>query len=273
MMQASSREALALVRERLDEITAQADVAELRQLGSELSAVVGVLARERVLVRHLADPAAGERTRSGLAAGVFGGKVGATTVDVLREVATQRWSSPKDLVGAVELLGRQAVLTAAEREDTLDETEDELFRFGRVLGSENSLRALLSDLAAPAERRLALLHSVLDGKIGRDTMDLLEQAVRAPRGQSLDVVAGQLAEQAAQRRRRVVAQVTAAAPLTAEQEERLAQALSQIYSRTMSIQVEIDPDVLGGLVVRVGDEVIDGSVASKLADAGHGLPS
>ncbi|HVW43417.1 MAG TPA: F0F1 ATP synthase subunit delta [Amycolatopsis sp.] len=272
-MHASSREALALVRERLDEMTAQAGVGELRQLGSELSAIVGVLAGERVLLRHLADPAADERTRSGLAGGVFDGKVGATAVDVLREVTRQRWSSSRDLINALELLGRQAVLTAAERENTLDETEDELFRFGRVLGSENSLRALLSDTTAPAQRRLDLLHSVLDGKVGRDTMDLLEQAVRTPRGQSLDVVVAQLADQAAQRRQRLVAQVTAAAPLTAEQEERLARTLSEIYSRTMSIQVEVDPEVLGGLVVRVGDEVIDGSVASRLANAGRGLPS
>ncbi|TNC22094.1 F0F1 ATP synthase subunit delta [Amycolatopsis alkalitolerans] len=273
MMQASSRESLAIVRERLDELTADVSVEALRQLGSELSAVVELLARERVLLRHLADPSAGEQARAGLVGRVFDGKVGATAVRVLREVAGQRWSRPRDLVDAVELLGRQAVLTATERENTLDETEDELFRFGRVLGSENALRSLLSDATVPAERRLTLLHGVLDRKVGRDTMDLLEQAVRAPRGQTLDVLITQLADLAAQRRQRTVAFVTASAPLTSAQEERLAQVLSRIYARTISVQVDVDPEVLGGLVVRVGDEVIDGSVASRLAYASRGLPS
>jgi F-type H+-transporting ATPase subunit delta len=273
MMQASSRESLAAVRERLDDLTAELSTEQLRQLGGELSAVVGVLVRERVLLRHLADPAVDAESRGRLAAGLFEGKVGATATQVLREVSAQRWSAARDLVSGIELLARQAVLTAAERENTLDETEDELFRFGRVLGSENTLRALLSDGTVPAERRLTLLHSVLDGRVGVDTLDLIEQAVRTPRGRSLDVVVAQLAELAAERRQRTVAQVTAAAPLTEEQEDRLARVLSEIYSRTISVQVSVDPDVLGGLVVRVGDEVIDGSVASKLAQASRGLPS
>jgi F-type H+-transporting ATPase subunit delta len=273
MMQASSRESLATVRRALDDRTADASTEQLRQLGEDLSAVVGVLMRQRVLLRHLADPAADEATRSALAGGLFDNKVSALAVEVLRDVVAQRWSRPNDLLDAVELLARQAVLAAAERENTLDETEDELFRFGRVLGSENDLRTLLADRSVPADRRLGLLHSVLDGKVGPDTMALLEQVVRAPRGRSLDVAVGQLAEQAAERRQRTVAQVTAAAPLTQEQEDRLAQVLSQIYGRTMSVQLDIDPDVLGGLVVRVGDEVIDGSIASRLAHARRGLPS
>ncbi|GLY65251.1 F0F1 ATP synthase subunit delta [Amycolatopsis taiwanensis] len=272
-MHATSRESLATARERLEALTADVDTAGLRRLGGELSAVIGVLARERTLLRHLADPATTESVRGDLATGVFAGKISDLAVSVLREVAVLRWSRAADLADTVELLGRQAVLVAAERENTLDETEDELFRFGRVLESENRLRTLLSDAQAPAQRRLELLHSVLDGKVGQDTLDLLEQAVRVPRGRSLDVVVGQLAELAAARRERTVAHVTAAAPLTAEQEDRLAGVLSQIYRRTISVQIEVDPEVLGGLVVRVGDEVIDGSIASRLAQAARGLPA
>jgi F-type H+-transporting ATPase subunit delta len=97
--------------------------------------------------------------------------------------------------------------------------------------------------------------------------------VRTARGRSLDQLVEQLAELAAARRERSVAQVTAAAPLSAQQEERLAQVLTRIYGRTISVQVDVDPELVGGLVVRVGDEVIDGSVASKLAKAGQGLPA
>jgi F-type H+-transporting ATPase subunit delta len=272
-MQASSRESLANVRERLEQLTADASANGLRKLGDELTAVVGVLAAERVLLRHLADAAAGESFRSGLAGGVFEGRIGSLTLRVVRETVTQRWSRPGDLVDAFELLAREAVLAAAEREGRLDETEDELFRFGRVLGSEHELRALLADTTTPADRRLELLRSVLASKAGRETMDLLAQVVRMPRGRSLDVTVGQLAELAAARRQHTVAVVTAAAPLSEAQEERLTQVLSQIYRRTMSVQVEIDPQVLGGLVVRVGDEVIDGSIANRLARASSGLPA
>lgn len=272
-MHATSRESLNTARQRLEELTSDVDTGELRQLGGELSAILDVLLRERALLRHLADPATAESARGGLATGVFGGKVSDLAASALREVAVLRWSTWRDLADAVELLARQAVLIAAERESTLDETEDELFRFGRVLGTENELRSLLSDGQAPADRRLGLLHRVLDGKAGRDSLDLLEQVVRVPRGRSLDVVVGHLAELAAARRQRTVAQVTAAAPLTAEQEERLAGVLSRIYGRTISVQVDVDPEILGGLLVRVGDEVIDGSVANRLAMAARGLPA
>src|SRR5437879_7784725 len=123
MMQASSRESLATVRRALDDRTADASTEQLRQLGEDLSAVVGVLMRQRVLLRHLADPAADEATRSALAGGLFDNKVSALAVEVLRDVVAQRWSRPNDLLDAVELLARQAVLAAAERENTLDETE------------------------------------------------------------------------------------------------------------------------------------------------------
>lgn len=272
-MHATSRESLATARERLETLTAEVDTAGLRRLGDELTAVLGVLVKERSLLRHLADPAAPEQVRGGIATAVFSGKISELAVSVVRELAVLRWSTVGDLADTVELLARQAVLTAAERENTLDETEDELFRFGRVLESENQLRALLSDQQAPVGRRLELLHSVLDAKVGRDTLDLLEQVVRVPRGRSLDATVGQLAELAAARRQQTVAQVTAAAPLTPEQEARLARVLSEIYRRTISVQIEVDPEVLGGLVVRVGDEVIDGSVASRLAQAARGLPA
>lgn len=272
-MHATSRESLNTARKRLEELTSDVDTGGLRQLGGELSSILEVLLRERVLLRHLADPATAESARGGLATGVFEGKVSDLASSAVREVAVLRWSTWRDLADAVELLARQAVLIAAERENTLDETEDELFRFGRMLGSENELRALLSDGQTAADRRLGLLHSVLDGKAGRDTLDLLDQVVRVPRGRSLDVEVMHLAELAAARRERTVAQVTAAAPLTPEQEQRLAAVLSRVYGRTISVQVDVDPEVLGGLVVRVGDEVIDGSVANRLATAARGLPA
>jgi F-type H+-transporting ATPase subunit delta len=273
MMQATSRESLKALRERFDAKADPADVEALRKLGDELAAVVSVLDTHREIGKHLADAAAAESARTGLADRLFGGKVGEVTQQLVRDAAGLRWSRAGDLSDAVELLARQALLAAAEKENTLDETEDELFRFGRLLGSENRLRELLSDRTAPIEQRLELLHGLVDGKAGRSTVDLLDQAVRTTRGRSLDTLVEQLAELAAARRERSVAQVSAAAPRSPAQEERLTQVLSRIYGRAISLQVVVDPELLGGLVVRVGDEVIDGSIASKLAKAGQGLPA
>lgn len=271
-MQATSRESLGALRERFDEQAAGLESGALRSLSDELSAVVGLLSGQRLLRRHLADSSASESGRSELARSVLGDKISGQTLHAVTEAVTRRWSRPSDLLGGLELLGRQAMLMVAEQAGTSDEVEDELFRFGRVLESEPRLSELLGDQATSGERRVELLNSLLSGKVNDVTLRLVEQAVRVPRARSIDVVVGELAEVAASRRDRSVAVVTAAEPLSPEQEQRLVRVLSRIYQREVSIQVEIDPDVLGGLVVRLGDEVVDGSVAMRLAKASTDLP-
>jgi F-type H+-transporting ATPase subunit delta len=118
---------------------------------------------------------------------------------------------------------------------------------------------------------LGLLDRLVGDRVGPTTRRLLEQAVRSPRGRTLDRAIGELGDLAAARRQRYVASVTAAAPLTEQQEGRLADILARIYGRPVSIQVAVDPAVLGGLVVRVNDEVIDGSVLSRLTQVRHRL--
>jgi F-type H+-transporting ATPase subunit delta len=264
-MQAASREALAGARERLDQRTEGAD--DVRRLAGELFDVAAVLVRERALRRLLADPATAESERVRLADAVFGGKISDAALETLSGLVSARWSRPGDLVEAIEDLARRALLAVAERDESLENVEDELFRFARILDSSTGLRELLADESAPEQGRLELLGRLVDGKVSAVTLELLRQAVRLPRGRSLDVLVNQLAELAAARRERSVARVTAAAPLTAEQEQRLTDTLSRVYARPVSVQVELDPGQLGGLVIRVGDEVIDGSIAARLAQA------
>ena len=266
-MQFASRESLAIARERFEALIADASTAALRSLADELFAVAGVIARERTLRRYLADPATSERRRRALADTVFGGKVSDATLDTAQNLVSSRWSRGVDLVDAVETLARQAVLAIAERDDAIEDVEDELFRFARTLAAEPQLRDLLADEAQPVDGRLELLDTLVSSKVQPVTLQLLRQVVRLPRGRSLDSLVARLAELAADRRGRSVATVTAAAPLSAEQERRLTEDLSRIYGRSIDVQVELDPDLLGGLVIRVGDEVIDGSVAARLAEA------
>ena len=261
---AASRETLASVSEQLDRIVERGGEQDLAELADELGSVVRLLDRETGLRRALADPATEPDRRQTLLDSVLGSRLGPRTLEVLHPVVRGRWSQPRDLSDGLDQLARQASLGVAERSGTLDEVEDELFRFGRILEAQPRLRLLLEDRAADADRRTELLDRLVGRRVNPTTRQLLDQAVRAPRGRTLEVAVGELVELAAARRERYVAYVTAPAPLTAEQERRLTTTLARIYGREISLRVAVDPELLGGLVIRVNDEVIDGSVASRL---------
>jgi F-type H+-transporting ATPase subunit delta len=273
VLQAASREAMASARSRLDAYVDTASGADLQRLGDELFAVMRLLVEQRSLRRLLADSSSPESARTGLAERLLGQQVAVPTFDVAKGLVGSRWSRPTDLVAAFEALARQAWLAVAEKDGTLDDVEDELFRFGRTLDREPELTALLADATTPADGRVALLDQLVGSKVSPVSAALLRQTVRSPRDKHIDVVCEELAELAAARRERSVARVAAPVALTAEQEQKLTDTLSRLYGRAISLQVELDPTLLGGLVVRVGGEVIDGSVASKLAAARRALPS
>jgi F-type H+-transporting ATPase subunit delta len=266
-MQPASRAALAAARERLESRIGGAGVQDRDRLGEDLGAVAAVLNEQPVIRRHLADSTAPEQIRRKMLDALFGGKVSRISLRTLGDVVASRWSRPLDLVEGVEELGWQALLALAERNKSLDDVEDELFRLGRILVAQPRLATLLGDETAPVARRLELLDTVLANRTRPVTRRLLEQAVRAPRGRPLDEIVEGLVDRAAARRERSVAHVTAAGPLSQQQEQRLLDVLNQIYRRPISLKVDLDPELLGGLVVRVGDEVIDGSVAARLGQA------
>ncbi len=270
-MNAASRDTLAGARARLDRYVDGARPADLETLSGELFAVAALLGREPVLRRHLSDPSTSPEARTGLVDRVLSGKVGSATQDALHWLIAGRWSRPADLIDGVEALARQAALAVAEKEQSLDEVEDELFRFSRILDAQPRLVVLLADPSAPPERRTGLLDAVLAGKVRPVTASLLRELVGHLRGRSLERAVEELSELAAARRGRYIAYVRAAAPLTAEQEQGLTRTLARIYGRQVALQVEIDPEVLGGLTVRVGSDVIDGSLAGRLAEVRHRL--
>jgi F-type H+-transporting ATPase subunit delta len=203
------------------------------------------------------------------------GKVGDPALDVLKTAVSQRWSATADLVDAVEHVSRQALLEVAERDDQVDDVEDQLFRFSRILDAQPRLGTLLSDHTVPAEGRVGLLRKVLESGgrgVNPIAAALLSQAVELLRGQSAEEAALFLAEVAVARRGEVVAQARAAAELSDAQRTRLTEVLSRIYGHPVKVQLEIDAAVLGGLSIAVGDEVIDGTLSSRLAAAEAQLP-
>jgi F-type H+-transporting ATPase subunit delta len=273
LLQATSRESLAAAGARLDAIVDSASAADLASLGDDLFAVTRLVGSQLSLRRHLADPAVSQDARTGLIRQLLGSQVGEQALELVTGLVASRWSRTIDLVEALELIARRATLGVAEKNGTLDDVEDELFRFGRILDREPELMGLLADENQPADRRAALLDTVLGDRVSATGATLLRQTVRTPRGRHLDLAAEELAELAAARRDRYVARVRTAVALTDEQERKLTDTLTRIYNRPMSLQVELDEDLLGGLVVEVGGEVIDGSVAGRLAAARRHLPS
>ncbi|MGH3900418.1 MAG: F0F1 ATP synthase subunit delta [Pseudonocardiaceae bacterium] len=266
-MQPASRAALATAREQLENRISGAGVQDRSRVGDDLGAVAAVLGEQPAIRRHLADSAAPQQIRRKMVQALFGEKVSRITLRTLGDVVASRWSRPLDLVDGIEELATQALLILAERDKSLDDVEDELFRFGRILAAQPRLATLLGDEGAPAARRLELLSTVLADRTRPVTRRLLEQAVRAPRRRPLGEIVDVLVDRAAGRRQRSVAHVSAAGPLSQQQEQRLIDVLNRIYRRPISLKVDLDPELLGGLVIRVGDEVIDGSVAARLDKA------
>ena len=276
-LRAASRESLAAVVDKFDQVTASMGIDELGTVADDLAAVAKLLTRETTLAKHLAKPA--DDTHEGspqvrLARSLFQGKISGPAYEIVETAIAQRWSADHDLIGSIEHVARLALLARADRYRDAEVVEDELFRFGRILDGQPQLSSLLSDYTVPAEQRVALLDKVLDraGSVNSVTRALLTQTVELLRGERADESVDELAELAVVRRGEVVAHVSAAADLTDSQRTRLVDVLRRIYNHPVSLQLEIDPALLGGLQVTVGDEVIDGSISSRLAAARTGLP-
>ncbi|MET7681126.1 F0F1 ATP synthase subunit delta [Streptomyces sp. NPDC005423] len=271
-MNGASREALAAARERLDALTDSPSV-DATQLADELAAVTALLDREVSLRRVLTDPAQDGEAKAGLVQRLLAGQVGGPVADLVAGLVRSRWSQSRDLVDALEDLAATADLSAAQRANVLDDVEDELFRFGRIVASNTGLRAALTDRAAGATAKGELLRSLLGGRARPATERLVTRLVTAPRGRSLEAGLDSLSRLAAERRNRLVATVTSAVPLSDPQKQRLGAALAKLYGRPTHLNIDVDPAVLGGIRVQVGDEVINGSIADRLEDVGRRMAS
>ncbi|GGT35879.1 F0F1 ATP synthase subunit delta [Streptomyces chromofuscus] len=271
-MNGASREALAAARERLDALTDATSV-DAARLADELAAVTALLDREVSLRRVLTDPAQAGEGKAELVQRLLGTQVGGETTDLVSGMVRSRWSQSRDLVDALEELAATADLTAAQRDGSLDSVEDELFRFGRIVASSTELRAALTDRKATTSAKSELLRSLLGGRAAPATERLVTRLVTAPRGRSLEAGLESLSKLAADRRDRMVAVVTSAVPLSDVQKQRLGAALAKLYGRRMHLNLDVDPEVLGGIRVQVGDEIINGSLADRIADAERRLAS
>lgn len=268
LMRGASAESLETLTRALDDtVRGGTDGAGL---GQELFAVAAMLHGEASLRRVLTDLSRTAESKSELARGLLAGKVAPATAELVATGAAQRWASTRDLPEALEQIGVVAVVKGAENAGQADQLEDELFSFTRLVAENPSLRDALSDPARSTADKRGLLHGLLADKLSGPALMLIDQAL-AGSHRSVQVAVEQYQKIAAAHRDRLVAEVRVAKPLAQGDQERLTRALAAQYGRQVKLNTIVDPEVIGGIRVEIGDDVIDGTVASRLDDARRSL--
>jgi F-type H+-transporting ATPase subunit delta len=266
-MLGASRRSLDEAREALTARSQADGTAGYPELATELFSVARLLDDNLDLRRVLSDSGTDVGRRESLVRQLLTGKVQESTVAAVEDVVRRRWSEASDLADVVEAMGAHALFLAAEDDGSLDTVEDELYRLSRIVENSVELRTALSDRGLPTERKVDLVRDLLGGRVAPATLTISEQVVASPRGRRLEDALGELARLASDRHGEVMAEVHVAAPMGGDQPARLAAALTRIYGRPVRIAQVVEPDLIGGVKVVVGDEVIDGTVARRLEQA------
>lgn len=230
--------------------------------GEQLLAAALVVDGSGPLRSALSDDTAAVADRGSIVRAVFGAYTPAAKA-VLEALASGRWSSEDDFVEGIERMGIRALAASAPKTVSID---DELFAFSTAVASDPELELALGGRLGSAVGRVALMETLLGGKASTQTVSILGALIAHPRGRRTDELVRYAATIVAEESGHTIATVTVATALTPVQSERLAQALSAQYDSTILINELVDPAILGGMRVQIGDEVIDGSIANRIAD-------
>jgi F-type H+-transporting ATPase subunit delta len=249
---------------------AQAKADASAYLGSDLSfaidlfVVADAISGSTQLRGILSDTSTESDAKSALIERVFNTKVSANAIEFVKKVSALRFSRSMDLVIVLEQLGVHAAAATASKTNVLDEVQSELFSFQQAVASDRDLQFALSNKSAPKATKLALVHALIGSKANPVTLALINQAVGSARGRRVAIVIDQFAKQVAAYGESLVATVTVSKELEQSQIERLRATLAGTYGQQISLNVEIDPSILGGMVVQIAGEIIDGSVSARL---------
>lgn len=266
-MEPVSRDSYTAAVERLETLVTGERPVPLAGVADEILGVARLLAGQPRLRRTLSDPARTGTDRAELLGSLLDGKVTEDTAALIRLVVAGRWSSSSELLNAIERLGVEALLASADSAGELADVEDELFRFGKLIDANPELAAEMGNTSVPASRRAHLVRSLLEGKATPATIRLAELALEGFGGRNVAGSLSRLVELAAARRDRQIAYVTVAAALSHDEERRLAERLGQIYHRQIDIKLSVEPRVLGGVSVRIGHDLYDGTVLRRINHA------
>jgi F-type H+-transporting ATPase subunit delta len=256
-MGSASRQALSASTAALSTLGA-ADAAT----GEQLLAAGRVIGDSAQLLVALSDPSAATADKVSIVDAVFSGQ-SAGARSLLGSIVGNRWSNGQDLLAAIEELGIRVLARSAKGGTKI---EDELFSFGAIVGTDPDLELAVSSKLGSAADKSALVQKLLASKASAQAVAIIDHLVQQPRGRRIAALIRQAASIVADESGLAVATVTSATPIDDKQLGRIAAALSKANGRDLRINHVIDPSIVGGIRVQIGDEVIDGSVATKLND-------
>jgi F-type H+-transporting ATPase subunit delta len=262
-MRGASRASYAELRERLAASLTAAPVAQ--QTGDELFAVTRLLDSEHGLRRALSDTSRDGTEKAAVMQRLLHGKVSAVTEELAAAAAASKWATPGEFADAIEQLAIESLTVAAQLGGSLDDLEDDLFRFARVVAGQPGLREALTGPADSAAKG-SLLTNLLSRKVSAPSLALITQLLTHTRGRSPQAALDLAAGIAAQRRQQLIAVVRVATDLTAATRQRLVTALTRAYGQGVHLNVVHDPSVVGGMSVQIGDELIDGTASTRLSE-------
>jgi len=234
--------------------------AELR-VAEDLLAAGRVIGSSKQLRAALTDGEADAAQKRALVEAVFASKLSGDAVTLLTDLTSNRWSDSSDLLEGIEDLGFR-VASESAGDAPIDA---ELFTVQRAVSSDSALELALGSKLNPRESKVQIVDRLLAGKASPQTVAIVNHLVQQPRGRRIGELLRHAASVVAEQRGFEIATVTSATPLSAAQLDRLVQGLEAQYGRALRVNTIVDPAVLGGVRVQIGDDVIDGSVAARLS--------
>jgi F-type H+-transporting ATPase subunit delta len=262
-MSSSTRQALVAAKESLSSLLGDADL----KFAEEIFAIGAAVSDSKQLRNILTDPSAENAAKRAAIEAVFGRSVSKKSVDYLGKLVELRWSKGQDLVRALEELAVHTVAAIATASQGLEKLESELFEFRQVVDSDQQLQIALASRQASFELKLQMIERLIKGKFSAEASLLIRFAVLGSSKRRLSVILEQFGKLLSAYANKLVATVTVAQPLSAQQQSALESALAKGYGNALRLNVEIDPAILGGIKVQVAGEIIDGSVANRLKQA------
>lgn len=263
-MRGVSAQSLDKVLARTSQVTAE--TYDLLSVARELFDAVRVVDSSNQLVRLLSDSGRDADLKVDVVRRIFTDSASREVVEIVSEVARHSWSEQHHVLQAIELAGAHVLLKVAEHDGVVDKVSEELLQFAAIVRDTPELSTTFDSTRESVDERVALLGRLLSEKVTRSTLLIAQQAVRFDTSVKVPARLEFFAEFASARRDRLTGTVTSAIALKDSQRERLERILATQYGRAVTVNYEVDPDVVGGMHITVGDDLYDATIAGRVRD-------